>query len=97
MGVPLEVRGEIIGILAFDALEPGAFDALTDELVATLGALAAGATQVFTEAGDTAKVKLVLGNAGAVELTVNGHKLGAPGSVGQVTTVSFTPGDPAAG
>lgn len=42
------------------------------------------------------KVKLTLGNAGAVSLTVNGKDVGAPGGLGQVSRVEFTPQDPAA-
>lgn len=40
---------------------------------------------------------IVLGNAGAVSLVVNGRDLGAPGQLGQVLRTSFFPGDPAAG
>jgi cytoskeletal protein RodZ len=43
---------------------------------------------------DKTKVKLLIGNAGAVALTVNGRDLGAPGSGGQVVKVEFGPGDP---
>jgi cytoskeletal protein RodZ len=43
------------------------------------------------------KMSLVIGNAGAVRLVVNGRDLGAPGGPGQVVRVSFGPGDPAAG
>jgi len=46
---------------------------------------------------DRSRVQLVLGNAGAVSLTVNGTPIGAPGKPGQVVRVQFTPQDPAAG
>jgi len=46
---------------------------------------------------DRSLVRLVIGNAGAVSLTVNGRPLGAPGKAGQVARVQFTPLDPAAG
>lgn len=46
---------------------------------------------------DRSLVRLVIGNAGAVSLTVNGRPLGAPGKAGQVARVQFTPQDPAAG
>lgn len=46
---------------------------------------------------DRAEVRLVIGNAGAVSLTVNGTPLGSPGPPGQVARVQFTPQDPAAG
>jgi cytoskeletal protein RodZ len=55
------------------------------------GTLTRGETQTFT---DKAKVSLLIGNAGAVELTVNGRDLGAPGEAGQVVKTSFEPGDP---
>ncbi len=38
--------------------------------------------------------KLVIGNAGAVSLVVNGRDLGEPGSGGEVVKVNFGPGDP---
>lgn len=43
---------------------------------------------------DSSKVALVLGNAGAVSLTVNGEDLGAPGSSGEVARLTFGPGAP---
>jgi hypothetical protein len=52
-----------------------------------------GDRKTFT---DTDLVRLVLGNAGAVDLTVNGRSLGAPGGLGKVVKVSFGPGDPGA-
>jgi cytoskeleton protein RodZ len=58
------------------------------------GVLQAGQVKTFT---DKQKVKLVVGNAGAVGLTVNGTEVGAPGRSGQVVRVQFGPQDPAAG
>ncbi len=55
------------------------------------GTLTKGQTQTVR---DRTKVKLLIGNAGAVALTVNGRDLGAPGSGGQVVKVEFGPGDP---
>jgi cytoskeletal protein RodZ len=55
------------------------------------GTLTNGATKSFR---DKTKVKLVIGDAGAVSLNVNSHDLGAPGSSGQVLKVEFGPGDP---
>ncbi len=52
-----------------------------------------GDRKTFT---DTDLVRLVLGNAGAVDLTVNGRSLGTPGGLGKVVKVSFGPGDPGA-
>lgn len=46
---------------------------------------------------DRSLVRLVIGNAGAVSLTVNGRDIGAPGKPGQVARVQFTRDDPAAG
>jgi cytoskeletal protein RodZ len=51
-------------------------------------------TRRFT---DRQRIQLVIGNAGAVTLTVNGTPIGSPGKDGQVARVQFTPQDPAAG
>ena len=51
-------------------------------------------TRTFT---DRARINLVIGNAGAVTLTVNGTSIGSPGPPGAVARVHFTPQDPAAG
>jgi cytoskeletal protein RodZ len=40
------------------------------------------------------KIRVVLGNAGGVALTVNGKSLGSPGTTGQVVRLSFDPNDP---
>ena len=58
------------------------------------GVLQAGQVKTFT---DKQRVKLVVGNAGALGLTVNGTDVGAPGRSGQVVRVQFGPQDPAAG
>jgi cytoskeletal protein RodZ len=58
------------------------------------GVLQAGQVKTFT---DKQRVKLVVGNAGAIGLTVNGTEVGAPGRSGQVVRVQFGPQDPAAG
>jgi hypothetical protein len=55
--------------------------------------LQAGAAQTFT---DPKKIRLVLGNAGAVHLYVNGKDLGPAGSDGQVVQRTYTPGGPQA-
>ncbi len=55
------------------------------------GTLTKGETKNFT---DKTKVGFVIGDAGAVALTVNGRDLGAPGASGQVVKVAFVPGDP---
>lgn len=46
---------------------------------------------------DDKKIKLIVGNAGAVQLFVNGKDLGAAGTDGQVVRLTYTPGDPAQG
>ncbi|HZB31609.1 MAG TPA: helix-turn-helix domain-containing protein [Streptosporangiaceae bacterium] len=40
------------------------------------------------------RIRVVLGNAGGVALTVNGKNLGSPGTTGQVLRLSFDPNDP---
>ena len=55
------------------------------------GIVTQGTTKTFR---DKQKVSLVIGNAGAVSLFVNGRNLGEPGSGGQVVKVTFGPGDP---
>lgn len=66
----------------------------TNSAGATLfeGIVAKGKTQQFT---DRRQVTLVVGNAGAVNLTVNGKQVGPPGPKGQVARVQFGPTDPA--
>ncbi|GGV28496.1 membrane protein [Kitasatospora herbaricolor] len=54
----------------------------------------AGQDQTFT---DAKQIKLVIGNAGAVHVYVNGKDLGPAGKDGQVVHVTYTPGDPQAG
>ena len=58
------------------------------------GLLDVGARKSFT---DRSRLRLVIGNAGGVTLTVNGTDIGAPGRRGQVARLQFTPDDPAAG
>jgi cytoskeleton protein RodZ len=57
------------------------------------GTLKGGNTKTFT---DDKSVKLILGNSGAVRLTVNGRSLGAPAGDGQISRLTFGPGDPTA-
>jgi len=54
------------------------------------GTLRLGEQKTFS---DKVNVALVLGNAGAVTLNVNGRDLGSPGASGQVLKVNFVPGD----
>lgn len=53
--------------------------------------LAAGAVVDFQA---TRLIRLTLGNAGAVQLIVNGRDLGTPGGPGAVIRAEFGPGDP---
>ncbi len=54
------------------------------------GLLEEGQSETFS---DDLKVSLVVGNAGAVTLTVNGNDLGSPGGNGDVSRLTFTPED----
>jgi hypothetical protein len=46
---------------------------------------------------DDTSLSLIVGNGGAVALTVNGRDLGTPGGSGEVVRLTFGPGDPSAG
>ncbi len=50
------------------------------------GAIALGESKTFT---DSTQLQVVIGNAGAVTLNVNGKELGAPGAIGEVVHLSF--------
>jgi cytoskeletal protein RodZ len=56
--------------------------------------LGKGKSKTFT---DDKQIKLIVGNAGAVTMFVNGKDLGAAGGPGEVVRLNFTPGDPEAG
>jgi cytoskeletal protein RodZ len=56
------------------------------------GLMDVGMTKTFT---DKRQLRLVIGNAGGIELTVNGTDIGATGRRGQVARLQFTPQDPA--
>ncbi|MFI9201665.1 helix-turn-helix domain-containing protein [Streptomyces sp. NPDC053048] len=58
------------------------------------GVLKRGASKTFT---DSKRIDLVLGNAGAVQLFVNGKEVKNLGDDGQVQRLSYTRGDPSAG
>jgi hypothetical protein len=58
------------------------------------GVLESGQVREFT---DKAQLRVILGDAGAVRLTVNGKDLGAAGDPGAVVRLVFRPGDPARG
>jgi cytoskeletal protein RodZ len=61
---------------------------MPDGTVVYEGILPAGATRTWTA---DQQLSLNIGNAGGVELTVNGKNLGTPGGPGEVTNVSFGP------
>lgn len=54
-----------------------------------------GATETRSFRADRL-IRLTLGNAGGVQLTVNGRKLGNAGNSGSVLRLTFKPGEPAA-
>jgi cytoskeleton protein RodZ len=56
------------------------------------GTLTRGQARRFS---DQKSLRLVLGNAGAVRLTVNGRVIGSAGRAGEVVELRFGPGDPA--
>jgi cytoskeleton protein RodZ len=58
------------------------------------GVLEDGDSETFT---DDERIDLVLGNAGAVQLHVNGKEIDDVGEMGQVQRLSYTPGDPEEG
>lgn len=58
------------------------------------GLLREGESKTFT---DKKRIDLVLGNAGAVQLYVNGKEVKEIGDKGSVERLSYTPGDPQAG
>ncbi len=57
------------------------------------GVLNDGATRTFS---DAKQIKIIIGNAGAAHLVVNGVDLGTAGGGGQVVRLTFGPGDPTA-
>jgi cytoskeletal protein RodZ len=58
------------------------------------GVLEEGDSETFT---DDEQIDLVLGNAGAVQLHVNGSEIDEVGEMGQVQRLSYTPGEPEEG
>ncbi|KUL53663.1 hypothetical protein ADL22_03575 [Streptomyces sp. NRRL F-4489] len=58
------------------------------------GLLKQGESKTFT---DKKRIDLVVGNAGAVQLYVNGKEVKKVGDEGSVERLSYTPGDPQAG
>lgn len=58
------------------------------------GILPQGGSMTFT---DEKKITLIVGNASAVSLFVNGRDMGPAGQTGEVAHLTYTPGDPQAG
>jgi cytoskeleton protein RodZ len=58
------------------------------------GLLQDGQSKTFT---DDRKISLIIGNAGAIDMFVNGKELGPAGTNGQLVRTEFTPGDPQEG
>jgi cytoskeletal protein RodZ len=56
------------------------------------GTLYAGDTKQFT---DRRRIRLIVGDAAAIRLNVNGEDIGTPGGQGEVIRLDFEPGDPA--
>jgi cytoskeletal protein RodZ len=54
------------------------------------GQIKAGSSQTFK---DGQQINVTIGNAGAVNLNVNGKDLGTPGNIGEVVHLSFGPND----
>lgn len=80
--------------LVVEATGPATLTVTADGEVRFEGALEAGDTRSFVARQG---IDLVVGNAGAVRLRVNGVDLGAPGEEGAVYRASFAPGDPVRG
>jgi cytoskeletal protein RodZ len=55
------------------------------------GTLDRGESKEFT---DRRRIRLIVGNAAAIRLTVNGEDVGTPGGQGEVKRFDFEPGDP---
>ena len=53
------------------------------------GRISVGTSQTFT---NSQPLNIVIGNAGAVNLVVNGKDLGTPGAIGEVVHLQFGPG-----
>jgi hypothetical protein len=78
------------------AVSESSWIAITSDSGAQLfaGILQKGATKEFH---DPQHLRVVIGNAGAVTLSVNGKKLGTPGGSREVLHFDFGTGDPTQG
>jgi cytoskeletal protein RodZ len=98
---PIDAEDEAVAVvddvtLALSAAEGRSWVSVSDGGGEVLfqGILEPGDARTFT---DSEELSLVVGNGGAVELTVNGEDLGSPGGQGEVVRLSFGPGDPNSG
>jgi cytoskeleton protein RodZ len=83
----VEVTVEVTGDKSWLSVTEGkAGTSLYEGLVVT------GDTQTFTS---QKKIRVVVGNAGAVTLSVDGEDLGTPGGTGEVVRLEFAPGETA--
>jgi cytoskeletal protein RodZ len=82
----VEVTVDVIGDKSWLSVTEGKATSLYEGLVVT------GDSQTFVS---DKKIRVVVGNAGAVTLTVDGQDLGVPGGTGEVVRLEFAPGEPA--
>ena len=77
--------------ISFTAVSANSWFAATDASGTVLwhGTLYKGATQSFTT---TSLIDVTIGNAGAVDVTINGKDAGLSGTIGQVVHKQFGPG-----
>lgn len=70
----------------------GVFDSSNNQIYS--GRISNGESQEFT---DNRSLYVVIGNAGAININLNGNDLGVTGAVGEVVRMQFTPTGPAQG
>jgi len=77
--------------VSFQAVGANSWFSVTDKSGAVLwhGTLYKGATESFTLSG---LINVTIGNAGAVDVTINGKDAGFPGALGQVVNIQYGPG-----
>jgi len=77
--------------VSFKAVGANSWFSVTDKSGTVLwhGTLYKGATESFTLSG---LINVTIGNAGAVDVTINGKDAGFPGALGQVVNIQYGPG-----
>lgn len=88
-----QVRGDGVSLRVLVVNTRSWVTVRSDGKIVYQGLLVQGAQQDFTA---KRLINVVIGNAGAVRLVVNGQDLGAPGGSGKVVRLNFTPDDPSA-